>query len=304
MYDDFQEIRPNAVNDYEQTFKLQPHSLSSNDNNPPFSTQNSRNDVISKTSSIFHSLRRLWVKNIHQPRPDPSQELSAHVDQAQEAPSAPPPDDLFLLVCIPHRKYAVKLVHMNVCDLLSDQNFFPKLKDIYHEMRGRWISILSMRKLNGIQFVYFEMYSSQLVDIKKRDDIPPESKKDVYAYRPIPAKLIPPVGSNFLMHLYEHPEEAESTPVCLDKIPKKIRQRLLVEPERGTGLGWGIHLVESLDRAKLCSVGLVGFIASVMFGVLWSIYRNDVQGGFGVSACMMVILTFVLGIVQATLELR
>jgi hypothetical protein len=176
VYDCFQDIRPNAVKDYEQTFKLQFHSLSVADANPSRSTQNYRNWGIAKTGSVFHSLGMWLVKNVHQPQPNPSQDLSAHLDQAQEAPSAAPPDDTFLLVCTPHRKYATKLVYMNVCNLFSDKIFFPKLKDVYHEIRGRWVSIFSRRKLKGIQFVYFKMYSSQLVDIVKTNDVPPESR--------------------------------------------------------------------------------------------------------------------------------
>ena len=145
------------------------------------------------------------------------------------------------------------------------------------------------------------MYKSELVDIRKENDIPPEGKKDEYRYRPMPAELIPPVGENHMMHLYEHPEEAEDTAVCLNKVPKKVRERLQVCPQRGTGLGWGVHFIEGLHWVKLWMLGLSGLIASVLFGVCWSILRDDVQGGFGVSACMMMGLTFTTGVVQAAL---
>lgn len=159
-----------------------------------------------------------------------------------------------------------------------------------------------MKSLKKIQFVQFEMYKSELVDIRTINDVPPETRKDEYKYHPVPAEVIPPVGENHLMHLYEHPEDAENTGICLDKIPKKLRQRLLVCPDRGTGLGWGIHFVEGLNWMKLWVIGLAGFIASVAFGVSWSVAKDDIQGGFGVTACMMVILTFTTGILQAALE--
>lgn len=46
------------------------------------------------------------------------------------------------------------------------------------------------------------------------------------------------------MHLYGHPEDAEGTETRLDKVPRKLRGRLGVCPQRGTGLGWGIRFVE------------------------------------------------------------
>lgn len=212
------------------------------------------------------------------------------------------PDHLFLLLCIPHRKYATKLVHMDVCAFSSDQLFFANLKTHYQSMRGRWVSFFSVRKLKCIRFVQFEVYKSELVDIRKINDIPPEAKNDEYRYRPLPAEVVPPVGENHMMHLYEHPEDADDTAVCLDKIPKNFQERLLVSPQKVTGLGWGIHFVEGLHWMKLWILGLTGLLASVVFGVLWSTLKNDVQGGFGIAACLMVGLTFTTGILQAALE--
>jgi len=193
---------------------------------------------------------------------------------------------------------------MDVCTFLSDQLFFQSLRIHYHSMRGRWISFFSLKQLISLRFVRFEMYKSELVDIRKVDDIPPESSKDDYRYRPIPAELIPPVGPNHLMHLYEHPEHAEDDYTCLDRIPKKLREKLYLRPNRGTGLGWGIHLVEGLDWIKVWIFGSAGLLLSILFGLTWSIVRADVQGGFGITACMMVLFVFTVGIVQAAFEPR
>ena len=193
---------------------------------------------------------------------------------------------------------------MDVCALQSDRIFFRKLKAHYHEIRGRWSLIFSLTTLNAINFVQFEMYKSELVDIRKTNDIPPETKKDEYRYRPIPAEVIPPVGENHLMHVYEHPEDAEASGICLQKIPKKIRGRLLVCPSRGTGLGWGIHFVEGLHWTKLWCLGLAGFLSSIAFGATWSMVDKDLQGGFRVAAYMIVAFTFTMGVLQAAFEPR
>lgn len=301
LYDDFREIRPGAVEEYRQ-WLLRKNKQAPNDDEK-ISSKRSNISKEQNTGSFLGFIRLWWTSGDQNHRNAPRQSWN-QLDQAQEAPPPPLPEDLFLLVCIPHKKWAAKLVHFNVNSLLSDQLFFIKLKSIYQEMRGRWTSFFFLKKLRSIRFVYFELYSSQLVDIVRTNDIPPEEKKHVYSYRPIPAEMIPPVGVNLLMHLYDHPEEAETVPVCLEKIPKKIRERLLVEPNRGTGLGWGIHLVEGLHWGKVCGIGLAGFLISILFGVLWSTLKGDIQGGFGVTACIMIIFSFVMGILQAALELK
>ena len=48
--------------------------------------------------------------------------------------------------------------------------------------------------------------------------------------------------------------------------------------------------------------GVLGFVLSVAFGIAWARFKNDVQGGFAIAACMMVGLTFTVGIVQSAME--
>lgn len=301
LYDDFHEVQSGAAERLEQS--LNKHSGFREQNNT--SQGNAGGSLKSRSSTLNSLLSSTWLPWSSVQNTSPSLPLHQKQDESShhtQTPAPRRPEDLFLLLCIPHRKYATKLVHMDVCTLQSDQIFFAKLNAHYHEMRGRWNSIFSLKTLKSIQFVQFEMYKSELVDIRKTNDIPPETKKDEYRYQPIPAEVIPPVGENHLMHLYDHPEDAEDTGVCLQKIPKKVRERLLVCPNRGTGLGWGLHFVEGLNWTKLWWLGLVGFLTSIAFGVSWSVVKDDIQGGFGVTACMMVMLTFTIGILQAAFE--
>ena len=135
---------------------------------------------------------------------------------------------------------------MDVATLRSDQLMFKELKNHYSAIRGRLASLLSLRKLRYIRFVQFEVYKSELADIRKQHDFPPVDKADEYRYKPLPAETIPPVGENHMMHLYEHPEDAEETGECLDKIPKKLREGLLIIPQHKTRTGWGIYFIEGL----------------------------------------------------------
>ena len=249
-------------------------------------------------------LRLMWTSRKAVELPLPMHHVPNPAADASQRPTSHSHDVLYLLMCIPHRRYAAKVAQINVSAFHSDQLFFPQLRLNYHEIRGRWHSVFSLRTLKSIKFVQFEMYSSSLADIQATDVIPCANRKDEYRYRPVPAEIIPPVGPNHLMHLYHHPEDAETAPVCLEKIPRKLRQPLSVCPVRGTGLGWGIHFVKGLHLTKLWATGFVGLLASIAFGVCWSTKRDDIQGGFGVTACMMVGLTFTIGIVQAAFETR
>lgn len=144
-----------------------------------------------------------------------------------------------------------------------------------------------------------------MVNIHKLDDIPLADRKDEYRYKPMPAAFIPPIGTNELVHLYDHPHEAETMATCLDKLPKKLRERLLVCPTRGTGLGWGIHFVEGwhLTMIRLLVFVVLG-LGSLVFGVCWAVLKHDLQGAFGVSAYIMAFLTLSIGSVQAAFELN
>lgn len=165
-------------------------------------------------------------------------------------------------------------------------------------MQGKWKSIFSPRQLGSIRFVRFGMYRSELADIYKMDDIPPESRKDEYRYNPIPAEVIPPIGPNHVMHLSEHPEHAEAEGMCLDKVPKKLREKLPCCQNQGSKLGWGIYFVEGLSWLMVWILGSAGLLLSMLFGLLSSVFKDDIQVGFGVTACMMLSFTFTIGIVQ------
>ena len=187
---------------------------------------------------------------------------------------------------------------MDVRALHSDQILFAELRSHYCSMRGRWTR-LSLKQLTRIQFVQFELHKNELVDIRKTNDLPPENRDD-YRYCPIPAEVIPPVGENILMHLYDHPEDADDDAFCLDRVPKKLRERLTYSQR----IGWGVSFSESLNVKKICIFGLLGLFLSAAFGVAWSINRDDVQGGFGVAAFVLAAMTFITGILQATLETK
>ena len=136
-----------------------------------------------------------------------------------------PSEKVFLLLCIPYRKWATKLVHMDLCNLLSDQLFFTELRTQYKSMQGKWRPWFSLKQLMRIEFVQFELHENELVDIRMRNVLRPETRDD-YRYRHAPPEYMPLIGEKLLMHLYEHAEDADDDPFCLDRIPKKLRESI------------------------------------------------------------------------------
>jgi hypothetical protein len=115
----------------------------------------------------------------------------------------------------------------------------------------------------------------------------------------MPAETIPPVGSNLLMHFFTHPEDASSGPVLLHCIPKRKREKLQPCPIRGSSVGWGIDITTGTDELKLFALGLLGSASSMLFGVVWTIRMNDIQGGFGAAGFVFALIGFTIASLKA-----
>ena len=88
------------------------------------------------------------------------------------------------------------------------------------------------------------MYRSDFADIQRVNELPPEDRRHEYQYQPRPAKLIPPIGENWMLHLCTHPQCADERGIMFNRIPKKLKETLRTCLVEGTGLGWGIHFLE------------------------------------------------------------
>jgi hypothetical protein len=124
---------------------------------------------------------------------------------------------------------------------------------------------------------------SQSIDIRKKDDIPPDNNKE-YKYAPIPIDIIPPVSKNQLMQFFYNPKHAKDELACLDRFPKKLRERFAISSGKATGTGWGLHLAEGWDSRKAWVMCFVLFgVGSSLWGVLWTVFKKSVQGAFAIS---------------------
>lgn len=70
--------------------------------------------------------------------------------------------------------------------------------------------------------------------------------REEYTYYPMPAEHIPPIGPNMFKHLYDHPEDANAMSICFRKVPKKLKEKLVACPVKGSRLGWGLQFIEGI----------------------------------------------------------
>ncbi|KAF7509457.1 hypothetical protein GJ744_008020 [Endocarpon pusillum] len=209
--------------------------------------------------------------------------------------SAPPGRLLFLLTCL-KLGTAPLLRQENVCEINSDRDFFHFLQSIRKNSRSRFYTLFAFSKVVQIRFVHFELFPNDLVNIISEDGPPADS-----GYMPVKESFatFPPIGSSILVHLYENPDHADLTKLLLGRIPKKLDSELQICQIKRLGIGWGLELVEGLDWGKTWFVGLVTLIVSYAFGILWSVLRHDVQGGWAVTACMMMFVPFLTGAIHS-----
>lgn len=182
---------------------------------------------------------------------------------------------------------------------MSDKCLFKLLRENYRSIRGRLTSRISLRTLKSIKFVHFEMYQSLLVDVRRLDDIPPPDHVE-YCYTPAPPEIIPPIGERHLLHLFQHPDCADEGSICLDRFPKKLKEKLWCK--EGVNPGWGLLLLEDWDWKKIWMIAFVMFgLGSLLIAVLWSVYGHSIQNAFVIATYVLALGTITIGALQASL---
>lgn len=151
--------------------------------------------------------------------------------------------------------------------------------------------------------MHFELFRHNLADVREYDRIPPETPRDQYIYRPMPAEFEPPIGKNQMKHLYDYPDHAGELPICFARVPRKLHERLSYKSVADRNEGWGVCFIEGVSWSRVCLFGLVGVMACTIFGIAWTVLKDDVQGGFGVASYMLAVLVLALGALQGAFEI-
>ncbi|KAI4952405.1 hypothetical protein J4E91_002875 [Alternaria rosae] len=218
----------------------------------------------------------------------------------------------WLLTCANEGRLTPKIVHLDVNEgrVRSDKDLALALREHYDQLNRRWFNWARLRGLTTIEFVQFEVHRNRFADIRATPSMPPKSAASSastsepeksaapsqHPYTFEPNDLLPPVGSTYLLHLFKHPQDYEGELITYLRSPKR-RQRLEF------GMGWGVHLVEGFlaQRVWAVTMGVCG-LGSVVFAILWTIKKDDVQGAFGVAQWVLGIAVLLVGGMQAWLE--
>ncbi|KAK4158890.1 hypothetical protein QBC43DRAFT_273514 [Cladorrhinum sp. PSN259] len=309
LYDDFIELTPGALKELENELRYRNSrpppllpSLQEVANSGPNSKPQLTQPWTLKERLNWSSIESFF-KSIFK-----SYSLPYHSRQTPQVPGACQPKPLslnapdphtFLLLCVPYFQLAAKLHQPDVCRINSDQELFYLLREKYDRARSHWSRLSKLKKVQAIEFVQFELYSSQLVDLKARPSIPDvkTSQGADYIFDPIPVNYLPPIGSNLLTHLFHHPHHAEPLPLLHRKIPKlKKPFSLTTTPIKGTETGWGLHFVEGTNWNLMFLFGCVGFLTSLVVAIVWAVAKDgDVQGGFAIAGFMIAFGGFMVG---------
>lgn len=246
----------------------------------------------SKMSRAFRTARS-WISRNPSLRV-PADETSARKRKICSNSSEEQSEPLYLLVCIDKGNGSVGLVQIDVGNIKSDKLLFSCLRAEYRAIRGRWLPLLSLRCIQAIDFLQFELWASGEVDVQKyrgQRMLPPTSE-----YTFDPSTTDPPIGTGRLLHLWNSPNHSDGDgQTVLSRFPKKKRERLYVDAS-GTMDGWGIHLVEGPNLVLIwLIIFFVILIGSCVFGVSYAVLEHDIQSAFAIASYVISFATLSIG---------
>lgn len=225
------------------------------------------------------------------------------------------------MTCL-HRDHSRKTLKQDLLENVStDRELFLFMRQQYFRHRGRYHNILSLKSIQGIHFVKFHLPVGSAVIVQDHHShcaanasavdckcIPPAAIVEPapgaqYRCEPGPPVTYPPVPPEHLRSLFLFPRDADEKD---DWIFKKLPKRVCGELQGQAGSpaeGWGVYYQEAWDRDLICViVFLVFLLASVLFGSLWSIFKLDVQGAFGISAYIVAICAAVMPLIATGID--
>lgn len=167
--------------------------------------------------------------------PSQHRSTSGHSSEQDE------PNAMHLILGYPNLRLATRVRQPDTSDFTSDRQFFQSLQKQYLSFRGGFMRrLFSLHSLREVRFVQFKLWKAGIAEIRKLDDIPPESlcrlkgpgkqQNDAYTYQPVPPETIPPLGSETIKHIMDHcGDNADAADAnMLELFPRKLFDELKV----------------------------------------------------------------------------
>ncbi|KAK0717437.1 hypothetical protein B0T26DRAFT_775806, partial [Lasiosphaeria miniovina] len=177
------------------------------------------------------------------------------------------------------------LAEIDITDVQEDGQFFCRIRERYLEARSFRVKYFFIKPVD-VHFVQFSLEDRHRVGILDKPMAIPsaaEMAAEGYGYHPWPLKP-PPVPANIFLHHLSH-QAGHRRLLWGNRIPQKLHQSIL---QGGSSndlvVGWGVHIVEGLNKVTILAAMLVALLASGVISVTYAVARGDVQGGFGIGA--------------------
>jgi len=130
--------------------------------------------------------------------------------------------------------------------------------------------------------------------------IPPVERVDQEEYRCQPAPKVeldysPAIATNELTHYFFNPHKLDIPQRSIyNQLPKRVRGQLTASTEEAQ-LGWGVYFEEGWDWGVISALLAFFIFPPLLFAILWSIFKEDIQGGFTIAVSWMSLGSFLLG---------
>lgn len=129
--------------------------------------------------------------------------------------------------------------------------------------------------------------------------LPPKDRLDnEYHCEPAPQrkpKYVPAIGPNRLTHYFHHPESIDTTQKSiLTQLPKRVCGCLTASSDQEV-IGWGLYFKEGWHWGTIYVLSVSMVLFGLIFGISWSVVKQDIQGGFAISSFLITIWSIGLG---------
>jgi len=218
--------------------------------------------------------------------------------------------------CVHRSRDNTVLLQDHLGDVNNDRALFGLLKDKIPRRRNSLLQILSCRSIEGIHFSKFRLRLGGSVEIRHHDPccksvtsaictcIPPIDKlipaetAEYSCSQTYPADTWPLVGPKHLAHMLRCPLQInEKQTWIFNLVPKRNWGELSGRANEPTE-GWGFYFEEGWDFDVVVNLAFVVFmLASLLFGILWTVLKSDIQGAFGVSSYIVTLSGLVIAFV-------
>jgi hypothetical protein len=74
------------------------------------------------------------------------------------------------------------------------------------------------------------------------------------------------------------------------RLPRKLKDSILRSNNAAVAFGWGVHIDEGPNFNIIFWINLAALMTSGIFAAIWTLYKKDFQGAFGLACWLVAVL--------------